>query len=590
MGSVEIKPVGGTRLVQINVVNTRPELAARIANAYATSFIAMSIERRSGSSDYAKTFLEDQIKQTKARLEDSERQLNAYARSNSLLSLDEKTNVINQTFTDYSGALSKAEQERIKAEAAYRQVAETPESAPQVLDSKTVQAYKEQKAKLESEYAQNLGIYKPEFPKMVQLRAQIAEMDARIKAEVATVLVSIKGQFEGAKRQEDQIRAKLGETRKEVLTTQDRSVDLNLLKRELDTNRQIYDSLLQRLKEVGVTGEVTPNNISVVDTADVPLFPFKPRPALNAAIGLAVGLLLGLGFAFGREHLDDSIKSADDIENQFGLPLLGIIPSVKKKQQTPRALALLINDDPRSAFAEAYRSMRTALQFSTNEGAPRRIMVTSCVKGEGKSTTALALAINFAQLGKKVLLVDADMRSPTAHRSLDLQNDFGLSNFLSGHVGRDTLIQASGVANLDIMTAGPQPPNSADLLMGPKLLMLLDKADELGYHQVIIDAPPILGIADSIVLGNQIQNILFVVRSASTRKSNIKDALRRMRVAGLAPLGIALTQASSQNTLYYGYESYYGYGNDDDKSPKLSRPKGPRGDESTQPADLAFRA
>jgi succinoglycan biosynthesis transport protein ExoP len=549
LASVQINPVPQTRLVQINVENTRPELAARIANTYATSFIAMTIERRSGSSDYAKTFLEDQLKQTKVRLEASERQLNSYAKSNSILTLDEKTNVVNQTFTEYSAALSKAEQDRIKAEAAYRQIAETPESATQVLESKTVQSYKEQKAKLEADYLQNLSIYKPEFPKMVQLRSQIAEIDTRIKAEVAMVLVSIKGQFEGAKKQEEQIRARLGETRKEVLVAQDRGVDLNLLRRELDTNRQIYDSLLQRLKEVGVTAEVAPNNISIVDVADVPLFPFKPRPLLNAAIGLAAGLLLGFAFVFVREHMDDSIKNADEVEKVFGLALLGIIPAVKKKQVNERALALLINDDPRSAFAEAYRSMRTALQFSTNEGAPRRIMVTSCVKGEGKSTTALALDINFAQLGKKVLLIDADMRSPSTHRALELRNEYGLSNFLSGHTGRETLIQPSGILNLEVMTAGPTPPNSADLLMGPKLLMLLDKADEMGFHQVIIDAPPILGIADSIVLGNQVQNILFVVRSANTRKSSIKDALRRLRIAGLAPLGAALTQASSQNTL-----------------------------------------
>ena len=576
MGSVSIEPVATTRLIRINVVNTNPELAARIANAYVQSFIAMTLERRTGSSGYAKTFLEEQIKQTKAKLEDAERRLSAYAKSNSIMMLDDKNNVVNQTYTDYAAALAKAEQERIKAEAVYTQILQNPNSAPQVFDSKMMGTYKEQKAKLESDYQQNLLIYKAEFPKMVLLKAQIDETDARIKSEVNNVLTSFKGQFEAAKKQEEQIRARLGESRQNVLVTQDKSVDLGFLKRELETNRQIYDSLLQRLKEVGVTSEVTPNNISVVDTANTPLFPFKPQPSRNAAIGLGLGLMLGFAIIFLREHMDDSIKHADEIEAQFGLPLLGIIPVVRKKQLTNKALAMLVHDDPRSAFAEAYRSMRTALQFSTAEGAPRRLMVTSCVKSEGKSTTALALAINFAQLGKRVLLIDADLRNPSVHKALEIRNEHGLSNFLSGDTASVTLMQDTDIPNLKVMTAGPTPPNPVDLLMGPKLLMLLDKADELGFTQIIIDAPPVLGIADSIVLGNQVQHILFVVRSAETRKSSIKDAMRRLRIAGLVPLGVALTRAASQNTLYYGYESYYGYGYDDEKNQKLAKPAASR--------------
>ena len=234
-----------------------------------------------------------------------------------------------------------------------------------------MQAFKEQKAKLEAEYLVNLSTYKPEFPKMLQTKAQINELDLRIKAEIAAVLASVKSQFDAAKRQEDQVRARLQDTRKEVLRSQDRGVDLNLLKRELDTNRQIYDSLLQRLKEVGVTGGVTVNNISVVDVAKTPLFPFKPdlmtqrRPS-----AWRVGLMLGLGFIFVREHMDDSVKHADEVEAQFGVPLLGIIPQVKKARRDGGRWRCWRVVDPRGAFAEAYRSMRTALQFSTSEGAP----------------------------------------------------------------------------------------------------------------------------------------------------------------------------------------------------------------------------
>lgn len=566
MGSVSIEPVRNSRLVNIVVVNSNAELAARIANTIAQTFIAMNLERKLESSVYAKTFLEDQIKVTKARLEESERVINEYAKRNAILVLDEKTNVASQNFADFATALSRVEQERIKAESLYNEVLRSPESTPQVLDSKAVQTYKEQKAKLEAEYAMNSSIYKPEFPKMLQTKAQITELDNRIKSEIAVVVASVKGQFEAAKRQEAQFRARLGETRSEVLAVQDRSVDLNLLKRELDTNRQVYDSLLQRLKEVTVTGGLTTNNIAVVDEARTPLFPYSPQPMRYAAIGMGLGLLLGLGLAFLRENLDDSIKHADEIEATYGLPLLGWIPRLKKKV-APDSAALLAHEDPRSPFAEAYRSMRTALQFSTTDGAPRRLMVTSCGKGEGKSTTAMALAINFAQLGKKVLLIDADMRSPSIHKMLKVSNEMGLSNFLSGTQHSDVLAYQTGIPNLSVMLAGPTPPDPVELLMGAKFMLLLDKAHELGYEHVIVDGPPLLGIADSIVLGNQIQYIVFAVKAGSTRRSSIKDSLRRLRNAGLLPMGMVLTHAGNEHGHDYGGESYYGYGAPDAKAP-----------------------
>ena len=558
MGSVKVEPVRNSRLVKVKVFNTNAAQAARIANAIANTFITLSIERRSQSSTYAKSFLEQQLKVTKARLEESERTLNTYTKDNAILSLDEKTNVINQTYTDYSSALGKVEQDRLKFEATYNAVAISPESAQQVLESKTVQLYKEQKAKLEAEYLINLSIYKPEFPKMLQLKAQITELEGRIKGEVAAVLTSLKAQFEAVKKQEDKVRERLQDTRKEILLTQDKNVDLNLYKRELSTNRELYDGLLQRLKEVGVSSGVVANNISVVDEANTPLFPISPNLLKNAGMGLMAGLLLGMGIVFTREHLDDSVKNANEIEPKLGLPLLGIVPLLKKKQVRASSLALLTVEDPRGAFAESYRSMRTALQFSTAEGAPRRLMVTSSVQSEGKSTTALALAINLAQLGQRVLLIDADMRNPSQHKALKRPNQSGLSSYLSGDAQREALIQDSGIANLSVLTAGPHPPSPVDLLMGPGLLELLDRAEALGFEKIIIDAPPVLGIADAIVLGNHVQNILFAVKAGSTKLSSIRDALRRLRLGGLMPLGVVLTSAGASETQYDGYYGAYG--------------------------------
>lgn len=567
MGSVQVAQVPNTRLVRVTVTSAKPDHAARVANALVRTFIAMSLERRNESSGYAETFLQDQIKATKAKLEESERALNAYARANAILMLDDKTNVLNQTFSDTSAALAQAQRDRQKAEAIYNEVQRNPESAQQVLESKTIQTYKEQKAKLEAEYLTNLSLFKPEFPKMQQLKAQIAEIDARIKAEIQVVQTAVKAQFEAAKKQEEQLRSVAGQTKQEVLVSQDKAVQLNLLRREVETNRELYNGLLQRLKEVGVTSKVTANPISVVDAATPPLFPFEPNIQRLASLGLFGGLVIGLAWAFLRDYMDDSVKRTEQIEQEFGLPLLGLIPQVSRKDLAKvDSPWRLIVEDPRGMLAEAYRSMRTALQFSTAEGAPRQILITSTSEGEGKSTTALALAINFAQLGKRVLLIDADMRNPSLHKSLGVPNDRGLSNYLAGEGARDQLVHDTEVPGLSLLTAGPTPPSPADLLMGPRFLRLLEKSAEMGYDQLIVDGPPVLGIADAIVLGNQIPNVIFVVRAGRTRKSNIRNALRRMRLAGVMPLGVALTRLTAEHGhggAYggYGYGYGYGYGN-----------------------------
>jgi polysaccharide biosynthesis transport protein len=557
--SLTVEPVRSSRLVKLHVDNNSPDLAARIANTTVHAYIAMGLERRMEASTYAKNFLEDQIKQMKAKLEESERKLNQYAQAKQILTLDEKTSVINQTYTDYASALSKAEQERIKIEALFSEIKRNPDNVAAVVENKTVQSYKEQRAKLQIEYQQNLRIYKPDFPKMLQIKAQISEAESQIKTEIGAIAAGVQSQYESAQKQEALIRDKLANTRKEVLTTQDSSIDLNLLKREVDTNRQLYDGLLQRLKQLGVSGDVATNNISVVDAAEASLFPYEPSLPRNLLIGLAAGVFLGLCVVFVLEFLDDSIRFPDEVERMLGVPLMGIIPKVSRKRTDDKSVAMEVSEDPRSTIAEAYRSVRTALQFSTPEGAPKRLVITSTTRNEGKSTTALALAINFAQMGQRVLLIDGDMRNPSVHKLLGMPNDFGLSNLLSGENRGDKMIVPTAVNNLSVLTAGPMPPNPVDLLMGPKLLLLLNVAATMGIDYVIVDAPPLLGIADSIVLGNQLQNILFVVQASRTRKSHVKSALRRLRLTGLVPRGVVLTQAL-RSAHPEGYESYYGYG------------------------------
>jgi capsular exopolysaccharide synthesis family protein len=558
--TVKVEQLRNTRMIRISAENADPQLAARMANSMAQAFIALSLERRLESSAYAKTFLETQLGLTKAKLEESERRINEFSRSRNILTLDEKTNVINQTYTDFASALSKAEQERIKLESEFDAVRSNPDSSRQVLESRVIQTYKEQRARLDAEYQLNAKIYKKDFPKMQQLEAQINDIDGKVESEVQSILRSLRNLLDTARTQESQLAKRLGQARSEIVNGQDKNVDFNLLKREVDTNRELYDGLLQQVKEVGVAGGVEANNIQVVDKAHAPLFPHKPRLALNAAIGLLAGLMLGLLLVFLLESLDDSIKFSDEVEKLLAVPLLGVIPKIREKVSLP-SLALLAHEDPRSHLAEAYRSVRTSLQFSTSEGAPRRLVLTSTTKNEGKSTSALALAINFAQLGKRVVLMDGDMRNPTVHKLLGINNVFGLSNVLSGHAPADAvLVQGSAIANLSVITSGPIPPSPVDLLTGPRFMELLDSLEAGGVDYIIIDGPPVLGLADAVVLGNQVQSVLYVAQANLTRKSHIKDAFRRLRMSGVLPRGVVLTKTTAQNMAYYDYQSYYGYG------------------------------
>jgi capsular exopolysaccharide synthesis family protein len=558
-GSITVEPVRRSRLVRLHFDSTDPFFAAKAVNTLAQSFININLERRFEASAYAKTFLEEKLAQTKAKLEDSERDLVKFSRDMEVFNnLDDKQNLSSQTIQEYSAAVSRAEQERIKAESLYRQAQENPDSIPVVRDNRNIIEIKERKGKLEAEYQDNLRIYKPAFPKMQALKNQIDEVERQLQAEYDRIRSASLSAFRAARTQESMLKERLAAGKQQMLDLQGRSIRYSILKREVDTNRELYNGLLQRLKEIGVAGGVGINNISIVDKAQVPLFPYKPDFGKSVSMGLAIGLIIGLLVAWLLEHLDDSIRFADDVERETGAAVLGVVPKMKSMEPGKTRIALSPHLDPTSAFSEAYRSVRTALQFSTPTGAPRRLVVTSSSKHEGKSTTALALAINFAQMGKPVLLVDSDLRNPVLHKLLQIENDRGLSNFLAGDVGVMEVIHRTEIPGLFVMTTGPLPPNPVELLSSSKMITLLDQAEEHFAH-VVVDGPPVLGIADAIVLANQVENAVFVIESGRTRKGHAKNALKRLYQAGVHPIGVILTKIDAYNDLYGYGTSYYQY-------------------------------
>ena len=557
-GGLSIEPVGNSRLLRLHFDSPDARLAAEVANSVATVFINLNLARRLDATSYAKTFLQDRLQQVQAKLEESEKALVAFARQEELVKAGDKDSVDTQVLQGFTAALTQAQQDRIRAESLYNSVQGAAiEALPEVMDNKTIQGLKERKSKLETDYQDGLKVYKPAYPKMEQIAGQIAEIDTMIKAEIQNVRASIKARYEAAKAQETALTAKLQESRQDILGEQDRSIQYNILKREVETNRQLFEGLLQRLKEVGVAGGVGTNNISVVDKAEVPGGPYSPNPRRNLMIAIFLGLFGGIGLAFLFEHLDDTVKLADEVEQQLGLPVLGVIPHTRGATE---GKLFQENFDTRSHFAEAYRSLRTALQFSTAEGMPRVLMVTSTTMGEGKSTTALSLAIQIAQLGKKVLIIDGDLRKASLHNNLELPNSLGLTNYLAGDSKPVEITQATTVPGLFAITSGPLPPNPAELVSSTKMVSLLSLAAEKFDH-VVIDGPPILGLADAPLLGSIAEATVLVVEAGGTRRDFARGAIKRLRSTRTHLLGGVLTKMQTRGQSYDYYSGhYYQYG------------------------------
>lgn len=570
---ISIDPVRNSRLVRINYDSPDPAFSQRAANAIAESFISSNLEHKIGSTTYAKGYLEDSLKQLKVKLEDSERKLVEFAQKEQIIGTsggDDSTTLTQQNLQSLNAAYGKAQEDRIRAEARWTQ-AQASSGMSMAMDettSKFIVTLQESRSKLMAEYQDKLKLYKPAYPMMVQLKGQIDEIDKQIASEAGSMRSGVKAQYLAAIKQESMLAEQINSLKSDVLDQDGRSIQYNIFKRDVDTNRQLYDALLQRYKEIGITSGITNNNVSIVDRAQMG-GQFKPDLMRNLMIALMVGLVLGCLLALIFEYLDDSLKSPADIEKQLGLSILGVIPKLKEPQTPSVALT-----DLRGAFTESYRSVRTALQFSTDKGVPRVLLITSASPGEGKSTTARALAQNIAELGRRVLIVDCDLRNPSLHRHFNADNTTGLTNFLAGGMKPMDLIQKTAMPNLSYLSTGPLPPNPAELLMGSKLVSFLTVAVEK-FDQIIIDGPPILGLADAPILANRATATLIVIEAGETRVAVAKNAIKRIFAARGHLIGAVMTKYNAKLHSGYGYGAgdydYYSYGGDKQPKERLTR-------------------
>lgn len=555
-----IRPEEG-QIIKFSYDSTSPQLAAMVANGIADSFINASLQRRYEASAYARNFLERQIAKTRGDLERSERALVGYAQQQGIITTamsadgqpatSDSASLQGESLVTLNRALADATARRVAAEGAYRQARAT---GPTAEVTTSTQALRQQRAQLEADYQQKLTFMKPDHPDMLSLRSQINELDRQIARESAQMSSgrtnTLLSEYRAALSAERALQVRVTELKGAVLNLRGRSIQYNILQREVDTNRSLYDALLQRFKEIGVAGGIGLAPVSIVDRADTPTFPFKPNILLNLLTGLGLGLLAGLATAVCLEFLNDTIKTREDVRSKLGLACLGMVPTTGKDSFVEELR------NPASVVSEAYSAVVAALRFSTDAGMPKVLFVTSTQPTEGKSSTALALAQNFARRERSVLLVDGDLRKP-AFRPTD--DRVGLSKLLTTEDGIDEHVLLTQHAGLWLLPSGPVPPNPADLLSTGRIRKVIQQASER-FDLLVIDGPPTLGLADAPLLSAAATNILFVVESGKTRTRAAIEALNRLEATGAHVLGAILTKASGSAFGYRGDRYGYGYG------------------------------
>jgi polysaccharide biosynthesis transport protein len=555
---VKVEPDKRSRLVQISFESSYPELSANVANTLADKYIGWGIERKLSATKAARQFLEKQLGEVKAKLERAEEELNAFAKSAGIVTPvnDEKFNLTYKQLADLNDALSSAETEKLKKEAVYKETeAGNYSYIPQVIADPSIQALNEEFTKLKAEYDNMSVLFGHNYPEIKQLAAQLGRLDIDINGRINAIAESIKTDYQAALRSENILRERTEKQKGMVTGLNDKTVQYRILDREVETNKSIYESLLQRLKETEVTSGIRASNIQVVDYAPIPIFPYKPRIVLNMLLAVLMGLMGGIFLAFVFEHFDRSIRDEEELKRRFSLPFLGAIPLAADNELTD--LEKVVYRSPKSIVSEAFRVIRTSILYSSSESPPRALLVTSTQPFEGKTTSASNLALSFTQSELKVIIVDADLRRPRLHEIfVSNGNSSGLSTYLVGKKDLSGVINRTSMNGLDVIYSGPIPPNPAELLGSKKMRELIEQLLEQ-YDQVILDAPPIGGFADSRLLSSAVDGVMLVTSIGITQRQTLSASIEDiMNVKGRI-IGVIVNRIESRRSKYV-YEYYHG--------------------------------
>jgi capsular exopolysaccharide synthesis family protein len=580
LGGLSVKRVPNSRLLDVTLSTTDPQLAAKVVNAHIANYIEQNFTSRYEATTQASNWLARQLDDLKAKVERSEEARINYERSNQIWTIDEKQDVTTQKLADLNRELTGAQTDRISKEAVYQSaLAGNYDAIPAVRLSAVIQDLQKQQGTLNAQHAEALNQYGPKFPRVVRLQEQSKELTQAVTREKLNIANQVEAEYRGARQRELLLQQALEEQKKEAGIMADRMVQYNILKRDAEANKQLYDGLQQKLKEAGISAGLRSSNIRVVDPALVPSYPSKPQKSRNISLAILVGLVGGIGLALLREYLDNTVKNPDDIENLARLPSLAVVPAFasptggSRRGRLPKLLKgqasaaregrveLVSHLQPQSQISEAFRALRTSLLLSQADHPPQVILMTSALPREGKTTAAANLAVTLAQLGDKTLLVDGDLRKPGVSRALSMAGGkySGLSSYLAGVSTLDLItVQHPGISNLSVIPTGPVPPNPADLLSSHRLSdMVLELRQR--YKFVVIDSPPIMAATDAVILSVLADGVLLVVRSGETPKEAFTRTCDLLSSVKSRVLGVVLNAVDSSSPDYYYSYRYYPY-------------------------------
>lgn len=577
LSALDVAQVRRTSLFEIGFTTPHPGLSARMANAHADAYMNYGLDLRARANQEALVFLQNKLLELKERVESSEAALNNYRRQKGIITLDEKGNLVVDRLIDLNNRLTEAEAQRIALESEVHLIrAGNYDALPRVRRSPIISTFKSELGRLEGEYAKLAGEFKAGYTPLDTLKLNMEEIRKRLREEIESEVAAIRAAYEAARGNETELRARMEEQKKAALNLKDAAVQYAILARDVDTNRQLYDSVLQRIKEMGVAAQVQESNVSIIQKALVPESPSYPRKALVVALGLLLGLAGGTGLAFFLDHIDTTLKTPDEAERYLALPSLGVVPDFSRLRyksngyladnngavvqsgwgSNGRPMDFVLSHDSRSVVAESYRTVRTALLLSRAETRPRTILFTSATRGEGKSATAVNTSVIFAQMGYRVVVIDADLRRPRGHKILGMNNEIGLSGFLSGQLGRNDVTVPTSEENLYFTGSGTEPPNPSELLGSHKMEQFLAELRE-EFDCVIIDSPPIMPVSDPILLSTMVDGVVLVIDSQGTPKQLVREARARLMKANAQILGMVLNRIDIQNGDYSGYYKHY---------------------------------
>ncbi|MEA1949167.1 MAG: polysaccharide biosynthesis tyrosine autokinase [Thermodesulfobacteriota bacterium] len=567
----EVSPKRNSMLIGVSFTSPDRQLSQSIANAFVEEFVHWNMERKLEASQLARDFLMKQIDRAKISLEKAEEDLNRFGKKAGIVSLDAKLNSVYRQLEELNSALALAEAELIGKESVYKQaILDGPSSLPQVMENLVISGLKAEYARLLSEYQDLTVTFHDDYPSVKSLKMKISSIADRINIEEQKVFLAIANLYKAALQKVKTMRVRVEYQKKRAIELNEGATQYKIMAREVETNNGIYQSLLERTKEIESMVGVSSSNIHIIDKAMLPVTPFKPKVKLNLLLAIVVGMMGGLGLAFFLEYFTDTITNPDEISDRFRIPILGVVP-LTKHNEFPVEHTFV--EDPRAPLSEAMRSTRMSIQLSGTAPQAGSFVLTSTKPSEGKTTMAANLALAFAGAGERVILVDADMRKPRLHKFFQgRKDDFGpgLSKFLAG-VGSKGLVCQNGICNLCFIPSGPVPPNPVELLASDRFAMLV-KTLTRRFDRVIVDGPPYLGFADSLVISRYMGGVVLV----SSMGETTRDALLHFKKSVINSQGKILGCIINKVNLskrfgyqsYYKYYSYYSYG-----SAKISKKK-----------------